>query len=120
MPKSSENFTFARASSPMIKSTSTLSEIENPRTPSRNVLPIKRLLVNQFFFKICALGVIKARDEFKDLDIVFPWNAPYLIKRQAHYSVRPFYVRHNDEEIRVTLESVDTHFKREYPYFLNL
>lgn len=65
-------------------------------------------------------GLIKARDEFKEIDLVFPWNAPYLIKRQAHHAVRPFYIRHNDEEIRVTMESIDTHFKREYPYFMNL
>lgn len=83
-------------------------------------MPTRKLLVSQFCFIIPEIGVITARDEFKDMDIVFPWNAPYLIKRQAHHTVRPFYVRHNDDEIRVTLESVDTHFKREYPYFLNL
>ncbi|MFN9981857.1 MAG: hypothetical protein ACK53Y_18170, partial [bacterium] len=33
------------------------------------------------FFKHFLLGVISARDEFKDVDLVFPWNAPYLIKR---------------------------------------
>ena len=76
---------------------------------------------SRYFFKVIYLiGVIAARDEFKDLDVVFPWNAPYLIKRQHHHTVRPFYIRHNDEEIRVTLERIDTHFKREYPYFLNL
>jgi len=64
--------------------------------------------------------VIKGREEFKELDLVFPWNAPYLIKRTPHHQVRPFYVRHKDEEIRVTLEGIDHHFKREYPYFMNL
>ena len=85
----------------------------------KSVLPIRKLLVRVMLNKYL-IGVIAARDEFKDLDVVFPWNAPYLIKRQHHHTVRPFYIRHNDEEIRVTLESIDTHFKREYPYFLNL
>jgi hypothetical protein len=65
-------------------------------------------------------ALIKARDEFKELDVVFPWNAPFLIKRSPHFEVRPFFIRHKDEEIRVTLESIDTHFKREYPYYMNL
>ena len=64
--------------------------------------------------------MIKAREEYKGLDLVFPWNAPFLIKRSPHFQVRPFYVRHNDEEIRVTVESIDHHFKRDYPYFMNL
>jgi hypothetical protein len=66
------------------------------------------------------IALIKAREEFKEMDLVFPWNAPFLIKRSPHFQVRPFYVRHNDEEIRVTLESIDHHFKRDYPYFMNL
>lgn len=62
--------------------------------------------------------MIEAREEFKDLDVVFPWNAPHLIKRSEHHTVRPFYIRHKDEEIRVTLKSMDHHFKREYPLFM--
>lgn len=104
----------------MIKSTSTPSETGCLRIPSKSVFKIRKLLVSTVIVIICIIGVIAARDEFKDLDVVFPWNAPYLIKRQAHHEVRPFYIRHNDEEIRVTLESIDRHFKREYPYFLNL
>lgn len=104
----------------MIKSILTHLEIDNLRIPLKNVMQIRKLLVSCAIILILHIGVIAARDEFKDLDIVFPWNAPYLIKRQTHYSVRPFYVRHNDEEIRVTLDRIDTHFKREYPYFLNL
>jgi len=65
------------------------------------------------------VGVIEGRDEFKDLDLVFPWNAPHMIKRSEHYTVRPFFVRHKDEEIRVTLKSIATHFKREHPLSMN-
>lgn len=66
------------------------------------------------------IAVIEGREEFKDLDIVLPWNGPHLIKRSDHYTVRPFYIRHKDEEIRVTVKQIDHHFKREYPYFVNL
>ena len=63
--------------------------------------------------------MIEGREEFKELDLVFPWNAPFLINRTDHHTVRPFYIRHKDEEIRVTVKSIDKHFKREYPYFMN-
>ena len=45
----------------------------------KSVLPIRKLLVSDVISY--GLGVISARDEFKDLDVVFPWNAPYVIKR---------------------------------------
>jgi len=56
-------------------------------------------------------GVINARDEFEDLDLVFPHRTPYTITGTDHGLVRPFYVRHNDEEIMVTLQKIDTHLK---------
>jgi hypothetical protein len=36
------------------------------------------------------------------------------MKRAAHWEVRPFYIKHKDEEIRVTLKTMDNHFKRDY------
>ena len=66
------------------------------------------------------IGAIEARDEFKDLDLVFPWSVPHLITRSDHYEVKPFYVHHNGEEIRVTLNKVDRHIKSNDPYFLSL
>ena len=109
----------------------THSEQGSQKTQLRNALQKNKCqvyiffqLINLYFAwdsnKIIFIGVIEARDEFKDVDLVFPWNAPYLMKRKAHYSVRPFYVRHNDEEIRVTLNTLDTHVKREYVYFMHL
>lgn len=65
------------------------------------------------------VALVEARDEFPELDLVFPWSAPHLIMRSDHYTVRPFYIRHNDEEIRVTVKKIDTHFKREYPFYMN-
>ncbi len=56
-------------------------------------------------------GVIKARDEFDDVDLVFPHRAPFTIKKTDHGMVRPFFVRHNNEEIMVTCEGIETHFK---------
>jgi hypothetical protein len=29
-------------------------------------------------------GVIKARDEFDDVDLVFPWRTPFKITRELH------------------------------------
>lgn len=39
---------------------------------------------------------INARDEFPDLDLVFPNRTPFTIQKAEHGMVRPFYVRHND------------------------
>lgn len=48
-------------------------------------------------------AVIKGRDEFDDLDLVFPHRTPFTIKKTDHGMVRPFVIRHNDEEIIVTI-----------------
>ena len=60
----------------MIRSISTHSETECLRIPLKSVLPIRKLLVSHVISYV--LGVISARE---DLDVVFPWNAPYVIKR---------------------------------------
>ena len=67
-----------------------------------------------------AKGVIEAREDFKDVDLVFPWHTPYMMKKQDHYFVMPFYVRHKDEEIRVTLKKFDSHPKKDYIYYMTL
>ena len=41
-------------------------------------------------------AVIKGREEFDDLDLVFPNRTPFTITKTDHGLVRPFYVRHND------------------------
>jgi hypothetical protein len=64
--------------------------------------------------------VIEGREEFKDVDLVFPWRVPHLIMRSDHHTVRPFYVKFNDEEIRVTVKNIDKHFQRGYPYYMTL
>jgi len=60
-------------------------------------------------------AVIKARDEFEDVDLVLPHRAPFTIWKADHGMVRPFYVRHNDEEIMVTVTKIETHFKSKEP-----
>ena len=65
------------------------------------------------------LGCIETRDEFPDVDLVYPMTTAHSIRRQHHYTVRPFYVRHNDEEIRVTVKKVDMHIKQLFPYFMS-
>ena len=46
-------------------------------------------------------GCINGRDEFADVDLVFPHRVPFTIRKSDHGMVRPFWVRHNDEEIMV-------------------
>jgi hypothetical protein len=55
-------------------------------------------------------AVIRGREEFNDLDLVFPHRTPFTIKKTDHGMVRPFYVRHNDEEIMVTCTEIKEHF----------
>jgi hypothetical protein len=56
-------------------------------------------------------GCINARDEFEDVDLVFPNRTPFTIKGADHGMVRPFFVRHNDDEIMVTITEIKEHFK---------
>jgi hypothetical protein len=63
-------------------------------------------------------AVIKGRDEFEDLDLVFPHRTPFTIKKTDHGMVRPFVVRYNDTEIIVNLENVETHFKTREPVLM--
>jgi hypothetical protein len=56
-------------------------------------------------------AVINKRDEFNDIDLVMPKRTPYTILRTDHGLVRPFYIRHNDDEIMVTCTNIERHFK---------
>jgi hypothetical protein len=64
-------------------------------------------------------AVIKGRDEFDDIDLVFPHRTPFTIRKADHGMVRPFYVRWNDQEIMVTVESIEEHFKTRHPVLMN-
>lgn len=50
-------------------------------------------------------GVIKGREEHDDVDLIFPWNAPYKVTRVDHGQVRPWHAIHpeTEEEIRCTV-----------------
>ena len=65
-------------------------------------------------------GVIQARDEFEDVDLVWPWRVPFAITKSEHSLVRPWYLRHpvTEEEIRVTCNRIDYHQKTQLPYYL--
>jgi len=63
-------------------------------------------------------AVIKGRDEFDDLDLVFPHRTPFTIKKTDHGMVRPFVIRHNDEEIIVTINNIEKHFKTQRPVLM--
>ena len=63
-------------------------------------------------------AVIKARDEFEDLDLVFPNRTPFTITGADHGLVRPFFIRHNDEEIMVTITNINHHTKTRRPVLM--
>lgn len=63
--------------------------------------------------------MIEAREEFDDVDLVFPWKTPFLLERKEHTYVRPWYVRTKDEEIRVTVKHIEKHVKRRSPMFVS-
>jgi len=62
--------------------------------------PLRERLVDDSLQKLhkdkLVAGCINARDEFPDLDLVFPHRTPFTIRKTDHGLVRPFYVRHND------------------------
>ena len=65
-------------------------------------------------------GVIKGREEYDDLDMIWPWQAPFKVTRVEHGAVRPWYAIHpeTEEEIRVTVQQIDYHEKTRLPYFM--
>lgn len=65
-------------------------------------------------------GVIHGRDEFSDVDLVWPWRTPYRCTRSEHSYVRPWYMIHpeTEEEIRVTCQNIDYGIKNKKPYFI--
>jgi len=65
-------------------------------------------------------GVISARDEFEDVDLVFPLRTASFISETQHGFVRPYYLYHRDEEIRVTCSDIQRHPKQRYPYKIEL
>lgn len=65
-------------------------------------------------------GVINERDEFPDVDLVFPNRAPFTMMKADHGLVRPFVVRHNDEEIMVTIKQIHKHMKTRQPVLMEL
>ena len=65
-------------------------------------------------------GVVAARDEFDDLDLVWPWRTPFHVTRSEHGMVRPWYMKHpeTEEEIRITCAKIDYHAKTRLPYYI--
>ena len=47
-----------------------------------------------------------------------PNRVPFTIRKCDHGHVRPYYIRHNDEEIRVTVNKIEYHFKTNRPVFI--
>ncbi len=64
--------------------------------------------------------MVEAREEYEDLDLVFPWRVPYQILRTQHGEVKPFYINYKDEEIRVTYREAPRHPRTDAVYKLYL
>lgn len=65
--------------------------------------------------------VINRREEFDDVDLIMKWRTPFHVTRDEHGMVRPWYIRHpvTEEEIRVTVNSIDYHNSTRLPYFMD-
>lgn len=65
-------------------------------------------------------GVIEGRDEFDDIDCVWPLRAVARVNAIDHPYLQPFVVRHpeTEEEIRVTCKKIETHPKTDVPYYM--
>ena len=65
-------------------------------------------------------GVIQGREEFNDVDLVWPFRTPFRVTRSEHAYLRPWYLIHpeTEEEIRVTCSNIDYHVKTQRPYFI--
>ena len=65
-------------------------------------------------------GVIHGRDEFSDLDLVWPWKTPFRVTKSEHAYVRPWYIINpkTEEEIRVTCNKIDYGIKNHLPYYI--
>lgn len=61
---------------------------------------------------------IAGREEFEEVDLVMPNRTPFTIKKTDHGMARPFFIRHNDEEIRVTCAKIEQHFKTNRPVLI--
>merc|ERR1711990_856164 len=61
---------------------------------------------------------IDARDEFEDVDLVMPWRTPFTIRKADHGLARPFWIRHNGEEIMVTCNKIVENFKTLKPVLI--
>jgi len=65
-------------------------------------------------------GVIHGRDEFQDVDLVWPNRTPFQVTRSTHSYIRPWYVVHpeTEEEIRVTCQNIDYGMRDKKPYYI--
>jgi ribosomal protein L25 (general stress protein Ctc) len=65
-------------------------------------------------------AVIEGREEFPDVDIILPHRAPYTMLKADHGRVRPFVLRHNDEEIMVNIKHIHRHMRTREPILMEL
>ena len=62
---------------------------------------------------------ITGRDEFEEIDLVMPHRTPFTITRADHGLQRPFWIRHNEDEIMVTPTRIHDHFRTTEPVLID-
>jgi hypothetical protein len=110
--------TFARKLREMYIREGTITQIKTYLNPIRHRLPSDTL---EACMKEQSLpGVIHGRDEFSDLDFVWPWKTAFKVTKSDHAYVRPWYMIDpvTDEEIRVTCKGADYGIKTKLPYYI--
>jgi hypothetical protein len=65
-------------------------------------------------------ALIEERDEFPDLDLVFPHRVPFTMMKTDHGLVRPYAVRYKGEEFLVSVKEIKKHLKTREPILLIL
>lgn len=109
---------YARKLREMYHREGTIPTVKSFQNPLRERQPTDTL---EFCAKERVLpGVITARDEFPDVDLVWPWRTAFNISRSEHGMVRPWHMLHptTEEEIRVTCTNIDYHPKTRLPYYM--
>ena len=109
---------YARKMREMYQREGTISTVKQYLDPIRERLPTDTL--ESCIQQKVIPGVVSARDEFEDWDMVWPWRTPFNITKAEHGKIKPWYVRHpkTEEEIRVTATKIDYHAKTRLPYWV--
>ena len=109
---------YARKLREMYIRSGTIASVKQNMDPLRMRRETDRLEDCYLNNELC--GVIQARDEFDDVDLVWRVRAAHRVWAADHPWVQPWYVKHpeTEEEIRVTCSKIDRHIKSLRPFYI--